>query len=88
MNVILGNDGVLYGTTEFNGGIYQDMIYDGGEVFKVNTDGSGFMVLHTFATLMATGRNRSRRWCKPAIGCFTAQQNKAPRVTTTAPCSN
>lgn len=55
VNVILGNDGVLYGTTEFNGGIYQDMIYDGGEVFKVNTDGSGFMVLHTFATPYGDG---------------------------------
>jgi uncharacterized repeat protein (TIGR03803 family) len=55
VNVILGNDGVLYGTTEFNGGIYQDMIYDGGEVFKVNPDGSGFMVLYTFQTPYGDG---------------------------------
>ena len=55
VNVILGNDGVLYGTTEFNGGIYQDVYYDGGEVFKVNTDGSGFMVLHTFDTPYGDG---------------------------------
>ncbi len=55
VNVILGNDGVLYGTTEFNGGIYADVYYDGGEVFKVNTDGSGFMVLHTFATPYGDG---------------------------------
>jgi uncharacterized repeat protein (TIGR03803 family) len=55
VNVILGNDGVLYGTTEFNGGIYEDVYYDGGEVFKVNTDGSGFMILHTFATPYGDG---------------------------------
>jgi uncharacterized repeat protein (TIGR03803 family) len=55
VNVILGNDGVLYGTTEFNGGIYADVYYDGGEVFKVNTDGSGFMVLHTFETPYGDG---------------------------------
>jgi uncharacterized repeat protein (TIGR03803 family) len=55
VNVILGNDGVLYGTTEFNGGIYEDVYYDGGEVFKVNTDGSGFMVLHTFETPYGDG---------------------------------
>jgi uncharacterized repeat protein (TIGR03803 family) len=49
VNVILGNDGVLYGTAEFNGGANQGEMDNQGEVFKLNTDGSGFMVLHPFA---------------------------------------
>jgi len=40
--VIQGSDGALYGTTEF-GGANND-----GVVFKLNTDGSNFQMLHSF----------------------------------------
>ena len=49
VNVILGNDGVLYGTAEYNGSDNE------GEVFKLNTDGSGFQVLHTFTGPLGDG---------------------------------
>jgi len=42
VNVTLGNDGNLYGTTYSVGGGGL------GEVFKLNTNGSGFTVLHAF----------------------------------------
>lgn len=40
--LIQGQDGALYGTNASGGGIF------GGVAFKVNTDGSGFQVLHSF----------------------------------------
>ena len=40
--VIEGSDGALYGTT-YQGGKYND-----GIVFKVNRDGTGFLILHDF----------------------------------------
>jgi uncharacterized repeat protein (TIGR03803 family) len=42
--VIQGSDGRLYGTTYYNGGPSRC-----GTIFALNTDGSGFTVLHTFA---------------------------------------
>jgi uncharacterized repeat protein (TIGR03803 family) len=40
--VIQGSDGALYGTTEFGGALNY------GVVFKLNTDGSNFQMLHSF----------------------------------------
>jgi len=42
--VILGSDGVLYGTTVYGGAV--DLY--AGTVFSVNTDGSGYRKLHSF----------------------------------------
>jgi uncharacterized repeat protein (TIGR03803 family) len=42
--LIEGHDRVLYGTTQRGGG------KDGGTVFKLNQDGSGFLVLHSFGS--------------------------------------
>ncbi len=41
-NLIRGSDGALYGTTSQGGS------YNGGTVFKMNTNGTGFTVLHGF----------------------------------------
>ncbi len=49
VSVILGKDGVLYGTAEYNG---SDNV---GEVFKLNTNGTGFAVLHTFTGPQSDG---------------------------------
>jgi len=43
-----GTDGVLYGTTLSGGPLAPDPDAGFGTVFKVNTDGSGFTVLHDF----------------------------------------
>lgn len=40
--LLLASDGVLYGTTSGGGA------FDGGTVFKIQTDGSGFSTLHSF----------------------------------------
>ena len=48
--LIQGVDGVLYGNT-FSGGDTQGA----GTVFKLNTDGSGYAVLHTFRTMNGMG---------------------------------
>ncbi|MDE2485213.1 MAG: hypothetical protein KGL32_08240, partial [candidate division NC10 bacterium] len=42
-DLLQGTDGALYGTT-YNGGASSS-----GTVFKLNTDGSGFTLLHSFA---------------------------------------
>jgi uncharacterized repeat protein (TIGR03803 family) len=42
--LVQGNDGALYGTTE-NGGSYGS-----GVAFKLNTDGTGYAVLHSFGS--------------------------------------
>ncbi len=39
---ILGSDGVLYGTSRFGGA------NGGGYIFKINRDGSGFTLIHSF----------------------------------------
>jgi len=47
--VVEGSDGTLYGTTQVGGRPGGDLYPTGsGTVFKVNKDGSGYMVLHRF----------------------------------------
>ncbi len=45
----------LYGTTVRGGS--SDQYYDGGTVFKVNTDGSGYLVLRSFRNTTTNGYN-------------------------------
>jgi uncharacterized repeat protein (TIGR03803 family) len=51
--LIAGSDGALYGTTSVNG-TFGTMLF-GGTVFKINHDGSGFQVLHTFGSIPNDG---------------------------------
>ncbi len=44
-----GSDGTLYGTTLTGGG------YGGGTVFKINADGSGYQILHSFSGVGGDG---------------------------------
>jgi uncharacterized repeat protein (TIGR03803 family) len=50
--VVEGSDGALYGTTFYGG----DTAANGGVVFKLNKDGTGFAILHKFADA-TEGRN-------------------------------
>ena len=50
--LLLGSDGVLYGTT---GSEFVDGGVPPGKVFKLNPDGSGFQVLHDFANTTNDG---------------------------------
>lgn len=49
--LLQGRDGVLYGTTFFGG------TNDTGTVFKVNTNGTGYLVLRSFSGLASDGQN-------------------------------
>ena len=51
--LIQGKDGMLYGTTTFGGSAY----YYGGTLFKLNTNGAGFITLHDFPTITGDGYN-------------------------------
>lgn len=51
---ILGPDGVLYGASRFGG------IADAGTVYKINRDGTGFTVLHSFTGTPSGGGNDGR----------------------------
>ena len=48
--MIQGSDGVLYGTTHFGGS------NNLGTIFKINTNGSGYAVLHTFTSIGGDGQ--------------------------------
>lgn len=50
-SLIEGNDGALYGTTRQGGSA------NGGTVFKVNKDGTGYGVLHSFSNTSGDGDN-------------------------------
>ena len=52
-NLIIGKDGFLYGTTVFGGNVYAY----GGTLFKLNTNGSGYVILHHFPTIAGDGSN-------------------------------
>jgi len=45
--LLVGRDGALYGTTA-GGGSTLNFPYDPGTVFKINPDGTGYQVLHSF----------------------------------------
>src|SRR5205814_255478 len=49
--LLQGRDGLLYGTTFFGG------INDGGTIFKINTNGSGYLVLFKFSGLAGDAIN-------------------------------
>jgi uncharacterized repeat protein (TIGR03803 family) len=49
--LLQGRDGVLYGTTFFGG------TNDAGTIFKLNTNGSGYLVLRKFSGLASDGKN-------------------------------
>ena len=49
VGVLVGADGALYGTTSAGG------LYNGGTVFRVNVDGSGYSVLHAFGVITNDG---------------------------------
>jgi uncharacterized repeat protein (TIGR03803 family) len=50
--LLYGSDGVLYGTT--NGG--GDSGFGNGTVFRLNPDGTGYRVLHSFPSMPSDGR--------------------------------
>jgi len=51
--VLNGKDGALYGTTSTGGYV------DGGTVFTIKPDGTGFLVLHSFGTTTNDGQDPS-----------------------------
>jgi len=67
----VGADGALYGATQF-GGTFSGQ---GGVVFKLNTDGTGFSVLHSFA--FPVGAEGAR----PTCGLVLGASNKLLGVT-------
>jgi MYXO-CTERM domain-containing protein len=52
--LLLGSDGLLYGTTQFSNG---GTSVGGGTVFRVATDGTGFTTLHNFAPSTSSNVN-------------------------------
>jgi uncharacterized repeat protein (TIGR03803 family) len=56
--LIEGGDGALYGTTAYGGPYTNQYGYGGlGTVFKLNKDGSGYVVLHSFGPTDIGGRS-------------------------------
>jgi uncharacterized repeat protein (TIGR03803 family) len=49
--LVQGRDGALYGTTFFGG------TNDGGAIFRLNTNGNGYLVLRRFSGLAGDGKN-------------------------------
>lgn len=56
--LVEGSDGALYGTTSAGGITDQNFPSGGGTAFKINTNGSGYALLHTFlGSDVGDGRN-------------------------------
>jgi uncharacterized repeat protein (TIGR03803 family) len=51
--LVQNKDGVIFGATEFHG------INGGGTIFKMNSNGSGFTILHSFPNTSGDGKNPS-----------------------------
>jgi uncharacterized repeat protein (TIGR03803 family) len=98
IGVIVGTDGALYGTAQ-NGGVtnanysdYQGVLHTNnlGFVFRVNTDGTGFSVLHNFVgedgrnpvETLVSGPDGALYGATPQGGFF--DQGAVFRLTTTA----
>jgi uncharacterized repeat protein (TIGR03803 family) len=47
--LVVGTDGVLYGTTDYGGLTNAAAPFGFGTIFRLNTDGAGYAILHTFA---------------------------------------
>src|SRR3954469_6093494 len=62
--VMQGTDGAIYGTTQNGGG------FGFGNVFKLNTDGSGFQVIHDVNVGALEGTNPSAPVVQGADGSF------------------
>lgn len=60
--LVLGNDGALYGTTEFGG------TNNVGVVFRLNTDGSEYTVLYSFGSNPGDGGNPKAPLVRAASG--------------------
>ncbi len=73
--LLLGSDGLLYGTAQFsNGGV----TVGGGTVFRVATDGTGFTKLHEFAPSTTQQREfqpDQHRWQQP-VRCADRGQRR------------
>ena len=52
-SLIQGKDGMLYGTTVFGGSV----ISIGGTLFKIDTNGGNYTILHSFPFIVADGAN-------------------------------
>ena len=76
--LVRGSDGALYGTTSDGGSS------DHGTVFKLNPDGSGYSVLHSFTGSPADGSNPEAELIQGNDGAFygTACRGGAFRGTT------
>jgi uncharacterized repeat protein (TIGR03803 family) len=62
--LVEGSDGPLYGTS-VNGGFN-----DAGTIFKLNKDGSGYSVLHSFSNTGGDGQHPSGKLVKGSAGTF------------------
>lgn len=63
-SLVQANDGTLYGTTSSGG------TDNGGTLFKLATDGSGFAVLHSFNSTYRDGRNSQSGLLLATDGAF------------------
>ena len=81
--LVEGRDGALYGTTLQRGGA------NGGTVFRLNKDGSGYRVLHSFRGSEADGGGpMAGLLVGRAMAHFTAQRTAAAAgAVTTGRCS-
>lgn len=68
-------EGALYGTA------YRAGTNGEGTVFKINTDGSGYQVLHTFSPTAWTAKDPGPAWCKAATALFMEPRPWAGRTT-------
>jgi uncharacterized repeat protein (TIGR03803 family) len=72
--LVEGSDGALYGTTVYGG-------YDsvGGTVFRLNKDGSGYLMLHSFGGFDFPGDGLCPQggWWRPPTGCCMGRRPKA-----------
>jgi uncharacterized repeat protein (TIGR03803 family) len=79
--LVQGSDGTLYGVTSEGGSTAHGGSSGGGTIFKINPDGSGYSILHSFDPALPEGNIRGQAWSSATTARCTAPHSTVGPIT-------